>query len=468
LLRKVKKIFDPAGLMNPGKIISDDAEVMVSNLWATNKLIPERLRTDLLFGADELGLELEQCSGCGVCLSRERDLRMCPVFRAVGDELSSSRAKANVLRAWATGWLGEEDFESADFRKFLDLCVNCKACCLECPSGVDVSKLVTAARAEYVRRRGLRRAEAVLSGNRYLSMLGSVFGPVANRVMRWGVLRWLLELMMGLDARRVMPRFGRGSFLRGGRKYLASCGRIEDAVDKVAYFVDTYANYNDHELGFAVLEVLRANGVEVILPEQRAAPLAAICYGDVRRAKKDLSYSVKHLAEAVRKGYRIVCSEPSAALCLKSELRGYVGGENAELVSENTYELMGYLLELSKQGKLKPIEGLIKRAYVYHSPCHLFSVGGEGASIELLRSLGPVMIAELDGGCCGLAGTFGMQKKNYELSAAIAEKLKKALSRYPNRYVLTECSACKMQIEHLSGATVLHPIKVVAEGYGSA
>ena len=274
--------------------------------------------------------------------------------------------------------------------------------------------------------------------------------------------------MMGLDSRRVMPRFGRGSFLRGGRKYLASCGLIEDAVDKVAYFVDTYANYNDHELGFAVVEVLRANGVEVILPEQRPAPLAAICYGDVRRARKDLSYSVKYLAEAVRDGYRIVCSEPSAALCLKEELQNFVGGEDAQLVSANTYELMSYLLELSKQGKLKPVGGLVKRAYVYHSPCHLFAVGGEGASVELLKSLGPVMIAELDGGCCGLAGTFGMQKKNYELSAAIAERLKKALSQYPNRHVLTECSACKMQIEHLSGATVLHPVKVLAEAYRRA
>ena len=465
LLRKVKNVFDPDGLMNPGKIISDDADVMVKNLRAVHRLLPKRLKTDLAFGENEFRFELEQCSGCGACLSTESDLRACPVFRALGDELSSSRAKANVLRSWATGQIEQEDSESPEFRKFLDLCVNCKACSLECPSGVDVSKLMVAARAEYVKRRGLRRAESVLSHNRYLSTAASVFAPVSNWMMRLGFFKWLLERTTGLDRRRAMPKFGRRSFLREGRKYLASCEPIERPVDKVAYFVDTYANYDDHELGFAVLEVLRTNGIEVILPKQRPAPLPAICYGDVKTAKRDLAYSVKHLAKVVRDGYKIVCSEPGAALCLKNELRHFVAGDDAKLVCENTYELMGYLLELSKQGRLKPVREPVSRTYVYHCPCHLYALGAGRASIEFLKGLGPVVITELDAGCCGLAGTFGMQKKNYELSSKIAAKLKEALAEHPTCYVLTECSACKMQIEHLAGATVIHPIKILAEAY---
>ena len=117
-----------------------------------------------------------------------------------------------------------------------------------------------------------------------------------------------------------MPKFAFGSFSLAGRLYLETCKPSEMPIDKVAYFLDSYVNYNDHELGFAVLDVLRHNAVEVIIPKQRPAPLPAIVYGDVKTAKKDLSYSVKYLAAAVKDGYKIICSEPSAALCLKQEL----------------------------------------------------------------------------------------------------------------------------------------------------
>jgi FAD/FMN-containing dehydrogenase/Fe-S oxidoreductase len=465
LLRAIKNVYDPNGVMNPGKIISDDADIMVKNLRAKHKWEPERLKTDLYFGSDEFRSEIEQCSGCGVCLSRESDLRMCPVFRAVGEELGSSRAKANVLRLWATGQLGQKDFESAEFRKFLDLCVNCKACSRECPAGVDISKLMAAARAEYVRCKGLRRAELALSHNRYLSLLGGMFSPISNFFMRLSVFKWFLEKFAGLDKERNMPSFAGGSFLRTGRKYLAASAQIEKPIYKVAYFVDTYANYNDHELGFAVLEVLRCNNIDVILPRQRPVPLPAIVYGNVRRARKDLAYSVKYLAEVVRNGYKIVCSEPSAALCLKQELRHFVKGEDAELISGNTYELMSYLLDLFKQNKLKPVKKRILQDFVYHRPCHLYALGEGRAGVELLRRLCFASITELDAGCCGIAGTFGFSKKNYELSSQIAARLKDALEKSPVKEVLTECAACKMQIEHLSGATVVHPIKVLAEAY---
>jgi len=465
LLCGIKNIFDPEGLINPGKIINDDSDVMVKNLRAEHKFLPERLKTNLLFEKDELAAEIEQCNGCGLCRSCEADLRMCPVFRAMGEELGSSRGKANILRFWATGDLEEGEFESPEFRKFLDLCVNCKVCSVECPSGVDISKLVTAARAEYVRRKGLMSAELVLSRNRYLSMLGGAFWPVSNFVMNLGVFKWFLERIAGLDRRRDMPRFQRSSFLKAGRKFLASCQPIERPIDRVAYFVDTYANYNDQGLGFAVLGVLRANGIEVVLPRQRPVPLPAICYGDVRRARRDLLYNVKHLAEAVRDGYKIICSEPSAALCLSQELRHFVVGSDAKLVSENTFELMNYLLDLYRQGKLKPVVNSITREFVYHMPCHLLAIGGEGASIELLDKLCGLKVNDLDAGCCGLAGTFGMQKKNYELSSQIADGLRKTLEKTPSKYVLTECAACKMQIEHISDKIVRHPIKVLAECY---
>ncbi|MHC4087121.1 MAG: heterodisulfide reductase-related iron-sulfur binding cluster [Planctomycetota bacterium] len=311
----------------------------------------------------------------------------------------------------------------------------------------------------------MRRAELVLSHNRYLSILGSIFSPVSNFFMQLPAFKWLMEKSAGIDKRRGVPRFRRSSFLKAGSKYLAACEPIENPVDKVAYFVDTYANNNDHELGFAVLEVLRANSIEVILPEQRPAPLPAVVYGDVKRARKDLSYNVRHLAKAVRDGYKIVCSEPSAALCLKTELRHFVSGQDIKLISENTYELMNYLSDLLSKNQLKPSKKPISAEYAYHLPCHLCAVGNGTASIKLLQEHCGVTVVDLKAGCCGLAGTFGMQKKNYELSSKIATGLKEALEKTSAKYVLTECSACKMQIEHISDKIVRHPVKVIAEAY---
>jgi len=466
LLCRIKDIFDPEGLMNPGKIINDDPDVMIRNLRRAYKPLAKRLKTNLLFEKDELALEIEQCYGCGLCLNTEPELRMCPVFRAMGEELGSSRAKANLLHYWATGQLEEKDFESPEFRKFLDLCVNCKACLRQCPSGVDISTLMIAARAQYVKRKGLRRTDRILSQNRYMSMLGSFFSPLSNFVMRLPGFNLLLEKVAGLDHRRRMPEFYSGSFLKAGQKYLASCEPIEKPIDKVAYFVDTYANYNDHALGFDVLEVLRHNNIEVILPDQRPAPMPAMAYGDTKKARRDLKYNVKRLAEAVRQGYKIVCSEPSAALCLNEELRLFVKGEDAKLVSENTYELMNYLLDLYSQKKLKLPARKITDEYVYHTPCHLQVVNDGMASIRLLQDLCGVKVTDLGTGCCGLSGTFGMQKKNYELSSQIAEGLKSALKETQVQNVLTECAACKMQIEHISDKVAVHPLKILAESYG--
>lgn len=465
LLWDIKNIFDPTGFINPGKILNNDPDIMVKNLRGRFEYNEERLKSELFFDADELRFETGQCNGCGLCLSNRSDLRLCPVHRAMKDEIGSSRAKVNLLRLWMTGQLSDEDFSSDEFGKFLSLCVNCKACSLQCPSGVDVSKLMIAARVKYAKRNGIKLGQRILSLNRYMAILNGMFAPISGFVMRLGLFRNLLEKITGIDKKRKMPDFNRASFLKAGRKYLASVEPIEKPIERVAYFVDTYANYNDPQLGFDVIKCLRHNDIEVILPDQRPAPLPAIVYGDVKTARSQLQYSVKYLAKAVKAGYKIVCSEPSAAMCLKKELRLFVDSEDARLVSENVYELMGFLLELFKQGKLKPALKQKTEKFLYHSPCHLLAIERSKASIELLKGQCSAEVIDLNAGCCGIAGTFGMQKKNVLLSDKISENLTKALADSDIKTVLSECSTCRMQIEHISDSKAIHPIKVLAKAW---
>ena len=466
ILKRIKHIFDPQNILNPGKIISDNPDIMTQNLRGGNKLIDERLKTELSFKPDEFKFELVQCSGCGVCRSTDPAIRMCPVFRVTGDEMYSSRARANLLAAWAKGLLTEQDFESEQFREILSNCLNCKACLIDCPSGVDVSKMIMEVRAQLTQKRGLGRTAKVLASNRYMSIFASAFAPISNIFMSIPPVKWAMQMLTGIDKRRAMPKFGLSSFIKKAEKWLAGQPKLENPVDKVAYFTDTFVNYNDHELGFAVIKFLRLNNIDVIIPNQRPAPIPALVYGDIRTSKKDLEYNVKYLSDAVKKGYVIICSEPSAALCLKEDLRFFVDNPDAKIVSGNTFEFFDYLKSLASGGKLKETTAKTTEKFAHHTPCHLLALGNKPAAIEVLKKLAGIDVKELDGGCCGIAGTFGMQKKNYDLSMQIGRKLAEKIELSGADTVLTECSTCKMQIEHTTNKKVEHPIKVLAKAFG--
>lgn len=465
MFRQIKQIFDPAGIFNPGKIINDDPDVLVKNLRFSHEPI-DRADRNLIFGGDEFVREIEQCNGNGLCRSRDSLLAMCPIFRATGREEASPRAKANLMRHWLSGLLSENAIQTAEFKRIADLCVNCKMCALQCPSLVNIPKLMVEARAEFVKANGLTAAEFMLTRSEWLSRLGALFGPLANASLAMGWFRRMMELSVRLDHRRPFPRFCYGANLKRLRKYLAKTGPVAGPIDKVAYFLDLYANYNDHALGRAVVDILRHNRVEVILPDQRGASMPAISYGDLDYAKADIRYNLRHLAAAVRAGYKIVCSEPTAALCLKQEYADVVDSDDAKLVGQNSYELTEYLGGLYNDGKLRCDFRDVPLRLAYHQPCHYQALGHEDSSTELLGKIDGVQIEHLPAGCCGIAGTFGFQSKGFDLSMRAGEKMLKALTDSKSEYGLTECSTCKMQMEFGADKSVLHPAKILARAYG--
>lgn len=465
LLKGIKTLFDPNGILNPGKIINDNPNVMTQNLRAASLMSASPFATELHFASNSFRLEVEQCNGCGVCLATAPGARMCPVFRGTDAELATPRAKANLIAAWMAGLDRKNPLDDAALKQRLSLCVNCKMCSVECPAGVDVSRLVIEARAQLAKHTGFTAAEWTLVHNRWLSLLASAFAPLSNWMMGLGMTRWLMEKTIGLDRRRRLPHFEPGSFIRKAQSMLVP---VPSPIDRAVYFVDSFANYNDHALGIAVVEVLQRLGVEVVVPPQRPAPMPAFVYGAIERTRKDIAYSVANIAPLAQQGYRVVCSEPSAALCLGDEMSLIDNSEAAAVVSRQTVELMAYIDELLRthpdlKDRLKTTPtAFIGKRIAYHLPCHLRPLRDGDLTIRLLKDLCGLEVYNLNSGCCGLAGTAGMQQKNRDLSSSIGQMLKTAIDAYKPDIILTECAACKMQIETLTDAPVQHPITFIS------
>ena len=185
-----------------------------------------------------------------------------------------------------------------------------------------------------------------------------------------------------------------------------------------------------------------------------------------------LLHNVQRLAEAVRQGYKVVCSEPTAALCLKEEYLDIISAPEAQLVADSTYEVTAYLSQLNEQGRLRTDFSANKGRFsspmklAYHVPCHYQALKIADGTASLLQMIESVQVEHLPNSCCGLAGTFGFQSKKFDLSMRVGEPMLAPLRASEADYGLTECATCKMQMELASGKTVLHPVKVLAGAYG--
>ncbi len=467
LFRAIKKVFDPNGLFNPGNIITDRTpeELMTTELRFDHAVLPARLKTALHWEPDEMVGEFEACNGCAVCRGLEVAGSMCPIFRAVGGEGASPRAKANLMRHIITGQLPESVRRDPAFRAVADLCVNCKSCVRECPSAVNIPKLMQEAKSYYTATEGLQVVESVLSRGEMMGFLGSRFGLLANLSMKIPGSRWMMEKCMGVDSRRPMPPFAFGTFATKARKQLAG-RRTEPDAPKVCYFVDLFANYHDHSLGQAALDVLTHNGIDVVVPPQKSAAMPPIDYGALPAARKVIEANARKLLPVIARGYEIVCSEPTAALCLKDEWRDVLHNDTTATISAHTHELMSYLRELHEAGKLKTDFAPLSLHVGYHAPCHLKALGVGNPGVDLVRLIPGVTIDVIERGCCGIAGTYGFQKRNYDTSLAAGQRMLDALRDGPATLGMSECSTCKMQMDHVAGKLTLHPIKILAMAYG--
>jgi Fe-S oxidoreductase len=391
---------------------------------------------------------------------------MCPIFRLAPSEEATPRAKANLVRAILTGQLDPGMLAQEELKEIADLCVHCHMCRLECPSEVDIPKLMVEAKSAYVETNGLRPSDWFMTHIDLLSDIGSKLRTIANWAVGNRQARWLLEKTVGIAQGRKLPRFSRVSFIeRAGRQPIGKPSRHADP--KVFYFVDTYANYCDTQLAEAVVAILRHNGVAVYVhPRQRHSGMPMVAAGAIDRARRVAQRNVGLCAEAVRQGYTVVASEPTATLCLTREYPHLLDDEDARLVAAHSSDVCHYLWRRHQLGKLqldlKPQHLVIG----YHAPCHLLALEVGTPGQNLLRLIPGVSVHPIDCGCSGMAGTYGLKRANYRNSLRAGWGLISAIRDAKIQVGATECSACKMQMEQATSKPTIHPLKILALAYG--
>ena len=515
VFREIKDAFDPMDRLNPGKVIGDDPHLMTRNF---RPLVSDRVRLDReappasvvgteggvevengpgpgrAHEAEETGVvaseETDQpsglavqpaliwpdleilevasaCHGCGVCRSTEPMLRMCPSFRSSRMEAASPRAQANLLRQVAAGAVDPRLWGSEELRAHADLCVHCKLCRTECPSGVDVSALMVEAKAAYVEKHGLAPRDWVFSRLEMWAKLASRFPIATNYVLTRPWARRILERVLGVSRHRVLPRSRRTSFVRRGARLGLDKPRPQLPGPRIVYFVDLFANYYDQELAEATVSVLRHAGVNVYVPpRQRSSGMASLIVGDVDHAREHAATNLRILANAVRDGYTVVCSEPSAALMLREEYARLTEDLDAALVAAHTMELGQYLLGLAERGQLPAAAEPIRARVGYHQPCHLRALDVGSPGLDLLRTIPELDVEFIDRGCSGMGGTYGLARDRFRGSLRAGRGLLKRLQDDDIDVGSTECAACRIQMEQGSVKRTLHPVKLLNLSYG--
>jgi len=492
VFHELKRVFDPSNVLNPGKVADNFPQPLTRNLRAVTspgilpplegghveggngtgeaKTNPEAnvitIPLALNWSEAEALQTARSCNGCGTCRYHDKMERMCPIFRITPSEEATPRAKANLLRGALTGQIEQSEMSSRLLRRVADLCVNCHQCRDECPASVDIPKLAVECKAQHIAINGMQLSDWLLTRLDAVSNWGFYLRFFANPLLRTPWARWLLEKTTGLAQGRKLPQLARRTFIQNAARQRLTRFNTTSRK-KIAYFTDIYANWYDVRLAEALVAVFKHNGFSVYVhPKPTQSGMAMVSVGAVEAARRVARRNVAALADAVRQGYQIIASEPSAALCLTHEYRNLLDNADTQLVADNTSEACSFLWELHQNGQLKLGFQSLNLAVGYHLPCHLRALGGGNPGMNLLGLIPKLKIYGLDKGCSGMAGTYGLKRVNYRNSLRVGWPLISAIREPKIQVGATECTACKIQMEQGTTKPTIHPLKILAYAYG--
>jgi len=476
--RCIKASFDPYGIFNPGKIV--DAPPMTENLRYGSDYHPKApAQTYFDFGAAGGFLDaIEACTGVGKCRKTDSGT-MCPSYMATRDEDHSTRGRANILRAAMSGRLSG-GLTSREVYDALDLCLECKACKAECPSQVDMAKIKYEFLQHYYDVHGTPWAVRAVGNIARLAPVGRLFAPLANALLRRRPARWLMEKVLKVDRRRVMPLYARQSFAQwfnqrpnrrpshtlAAKAAPANSAPMPPEKPRVALFCDTWTMYNDPHIGIAATKVLEALGYEVELINYGCCGRPQISKGLLKEAKPAARRNVDRLYGYVERGVPVVGLEPSCVAAFQDDYRELVPGEKSEVLARHVTMIDQFLVEAWRLGQIDPYTVFHKKntPLLLHGHCQQRAIMGTSASKAVLGWLSE-QVQEVDSGCCGMAGAFGYS--HYDVSMQIGEqRLFPAVRQHRGETVASGFS-CRHQIQDGAAKRAKHLVEIMAEALES-
>ncbi|HYR51576.1 MAG TPA: anaerobic glycerol-3-phosphate dehydrogenase subunit C [Candidatus Dormibacteraeota bacterium] len=479
VMARVKRAMDPAGILNPGNVISDARTFPEDFSRYTNTYV----ETGTVFDEPEYRDMIEMCHGCGTC----RDY--CPVGNTTSLEPHTARAKAVLLMEMIRGELSRESLTEKPLKEVMDSCFNCKMCLTECPSQVDIPGLAIAARKEFVEKHGMPVRNWILGHADKVAAVAGLAPAAVNLVVGSPLERAARESVGKVAGKLDLPRFRR-PFATGGaaaKRALAlpltapqnaagshahaRLGPMPDRdvpiTKRVAYFAGCFARFHDPKgEAEATVKVLEANGIEVVVPEQRCCGIALITMGAERSIVADARRNLEILLPLVDRGFTVVASAPSCGLALIEDYPRILGTEEARRLAAHTIDIHQYLWKLHERGELRTDFKEVPISVVYHNACHSVAQGITEEPIKLLKLVPGVDVRPIDDSCCGIAGTYGMKAENYETAQEIGAPLFKELDRTKAEAILTGCGTCNIQIAHGAKREVVHTMAILRRAYG--
>ena len=458
---QVKDAFDPQNLMNPGKIVRSPK--MDENLRYGPEYQTGEMETFFSF-SQEGGFEqaVEMCSGVGQCRKKMVGT-MCPSYMATLEEEHSTRGRANALRAALAGRLSGKGLADTELFEVMDLCLECKACKSECPSNVDMAKIKYEFLAHYHEKNGYPLSSHLFGKVDKISRWATKVSSLSNWLSGSALNRWFLERFFGIDRRRRLPLFAGQTFSTWfeKRKY-----KKEGDKGTVVLFNDTFAEYNEPQIGMAATIILERAGFNVVLAEGKTCcgrPL--ISKGFLRQATANAQINVDVLVPYVEKGWPIIGLEPSCILSFRDDYLDLLEDPRAKQVGNQVYMLEEFLVKLERENRLDLEFSYTPRRILVHGHCHQKALIGTAATLEVMNMPPRYEATEINSGCCGMAGSFGYEKSHYEVSMKVGEeRLFKVLEKAePDVEIAAVGTSCRHQIADATGRRARHWAEILVE-----